>query len=122
VYKQTSILSVEIEQVQIDILTLARSIKRRPRADLIDEIQKELDIIDKSIMTEDTMPDYLVNLEHNFDFKKYLPEILAEWDLEFRKLHANEMINVPDFDLRQFDEPFTKNHKAEAENFQIDDS
>ena len=45
-YKQTSLLSVEIEQVQIDILTLARSIKRRPRADLIDEIQKELDIID----------------------------------------------------------------------------
>ena len=73
-------------------------------------------------MVEDAMPDHLANFELNFDLKKYRPEMLAEWDLEIKKLNANEMINVPEFDLHQFDDPFSKNHKLESDHFQIDDS
>ena len=42
--------------VEVDLLSLVKTIKRRKKADLIDEIQRELDGIDNSITTEDEIP------------------------------------------------------------------
>ena len=77
---------IEITNVNVDLLALASTIRRRPKANLIDEIQKQLDEIDAAIQTDEVLPRSSIKFDDDFDMKKYRPEMLAEWDFEFKKL------------------------------------
>ena len=53
----TEIRQVELEEfVIVDLLILVKQIRRRPKANLIDEIQKEIDAIEASIAVTNDLP------------------------------------------------------------------
>ena len=62
----TRIFSVDEGVVEIDLLTLVKTIKRQPRADLIDEISKEIDAIDAAIITDEEVPKDIVKFDEDF--------------------------------------------------------
>lgn len=110
-----------VTQVDVDFLCLVKTIKRRKKADLIDEIQRELDEIDRSILTNHEVPQKVVQFENNYNFEKFRPGMIAEWNLEIQKLDPNQAINVPHFDLEQFNDPFTKDHEMDQSSMPLDD-
>lgn len=57
-------------------------IRRRPNANLIDEIKQELKLIENSVEQGDPFP---ANLTYSFnenEVLKYNPDLLKDWDLE----------------------------------------
>ena len=56
-------------------------------------------MIDSSIMTNEELPHEMTEFENNYNFEKFRPGLMAEWNLEIEKLDPNQAINVPHFDL-----------------------
>ena len=75
----------------------------------MDEIQKELDEIDASVLADEIPPE-LANFEKTIDFMKYRPGLLTEWDLELNRLIPNDTNHTnhkaQDIDLAIFDAHF----------------
>ena len=62
--------------VDVDLLSLVKTIKRRSKADLIDEIQRELDVLHDTIMVNEEIEREEVHFEENYDFEKFKPELM----------------------------------------------
>lgn len=57
-------------------------IRRRPNANLIDEIKQELKLIENSVEQGDPFPEKLTYSFNENEALKYNPDLLKDWDLE----------------------------------------
>ena len=90
------------------MLSLVKTVRRRKKADLIDEIQRELDVLHDTIMTNDESANAHpeVKFEDNYNFEKFRPGLIEAWNLEIQKLEPHQQIVESNLELEQFDEPF----------------